>query len=515
MNELVFGKDPTQRIVSVEPGFGDKCVLFIQDENGNVNRKEVPMTHWILYKEHLSSKMKVLEGAQPWKYMIEYESYNKQKEILKACRTKDVKTFIIRDQKESFMIKSGVTMYKGMRYKEVAVLSFDLEHTYGIGDKLKRSGKLLLISNTYRDHKGDITKKLFAYDDYQSEGEMITAWCNWVRQIDPSIVTGHNTFGHDLKVLKFASTNHGVSLKLGRDNSAIRFDNWISKKRKDGSQAYDFNNAHIYGREIVDGFFLALNFDIGRNYESYALKAIIAHEKLERPNRVFYDASKITTNYQDPEEWKKIKDYCIDDSDDSLAVLDLMISPFFYATQSIPRSLQHVINSASGSQINGMMVRGYLQQGHSIAEASDAESFEGAISFAIPGLHKNVQRFDVASLYPSIIRQHKIYNKDKDPQVLFLKMVEYFTLERLENKRLGKTTGERYYKDLEQSQKIIINSMYGFMGAGRVNYNYPEGAAAVTRYGREILKTAILYITGKEFDLDSISNDEDDEDEVA
>lgn len=497
---LIFGKDPTQRVVSVEPGYGDKCALFIQEQDGTILKKEVPLTHWLIYKEQFSPKMISLEGNQPFKYLIEYDNKARFDEVVKASRAKGYQYYSCRDHKEAFMIRNGVTMYKGLKVKDVSILSFDLEHTYGIGDKLNKDGKLLLISNTYRSPQGNIVKKLFAYDEYPSEGAMIKAWCDFVQTVDPSIVVGHNLFGHDLKILRHASSKTGVKLLLGREGKEVRFEARSSSKRKDGSQSYDFFNAHIYGREIIDTFFLAINYDIGRKYESYRLKQMIKQEGLEKADRVHYDASQIIANHTNPEEWEKIKFYAIDDADDALALFDLMSAPFFYATQSIPRSFQAVNNSASGSQINGMMIRSYLQNNHSIAEACPAAPFEGAISFGVPGNHKNVLRWDVSSLYPSVIRQFRIYNRAKDPKALFLAMVNYFTDERLKYKRIGKETGDRYYKDLEQAQKIMINSMYGFMGAGRLNYNYPEGAAQVTRNGREILKTGILYLTGENFE---------------
>jgi DNA polymerase, archaea type len=501
MNELIFGKDTTQRVVSVEPGEGDTCTLFIQELDGSIARKEVPMSHWLLYTEQHSPKMKRLDGNQPYKWIMEYDSADKRDEILKHSRMKHLDLFQIRDPKEAFMVKNGVTMYKGLKVKDVSVLSFDLEHTFGIGDTLNKNGKLLLISNTYRNAFGQIVKELFSYDDYESEDQMLDQWCTWVRMLNPSIIVGHNIFGHDFKILQYAANRAKVSLALGRNKKQLTFDKRKSFKRKDGSQAYEYHNVHCYGREIIDTFFLALTFDVARNYESYGLKQIIKQEGLEKKDRVHYDASKIHEDYLNPVKWKQIKEYAKDDADDALSLFDLMIAPFFYATQSIPRSLQHVINSATGGQINSIMVRGYLQKGHSIAKADEAKPFQGALSYAEPGVHRNVLRFDVSGMYPSIIRQYEIYNKKKDPKGNFLKMMNYFTEERLVNKRLGKQTGDRYYKDLEQSQKILANSHYGFLGAGRVNYNYPDGADQVTEHGRAILKKAIQWATGKELEI--------------
>lgn len=499
MNDLIFGKDTTERVVSVEPGTGDTCVMFIQNADGSVSQKCVPLSHWLIYNEQHSPKMKRLDGDQHYKWLMEYDSESKREEILKHSREKRLDLFQIRDPKEAFMVKSGVTMYKGMKVRDVSVLSFDLEHTFGIGDTMKKDGKLLLISNTYRNSQGNTIRRLFSYDEYISEGEMLRAWVAWVFHMDPSILVGHNIFGHDFKVIQYAANRAMIKLQLGRNGSALKFDKRKSFKRKDGSQAYEYFNVQCYGREIIDTFFLALTFDVARNYESYGLKQIIKQEGLEKKDRTHYDASNIHKDYLDQVKWKQIKEYAKDDADDALALFDLMIAPFFYATQSIPRSLQHVINSATGGQINSIMVRGYLQDGHSIAKADEAEAYEGAISFGVPGIHRNVLRFDVASLYPSVIRSYKVFNRTKDPKALFLKMVNYFTEERLKNKQTAKDSGERYFKELEQSQKIMINSMYGFLGSNRVNYNYPEGAAEVTRRGREILKKAILWATGKEY----------------
>jgi DNA polymerase I len=492
MNELVYGKDQTKRIVAIEPG-DSTAELFIENEDGTIESKEVPNSHYILFADQLSPKFKRLAGNQPFRYLYETDTRAKWAEVLSASYKKGHDFHVLRDPKEALMVKDGYTYYKSMKVSDVSVLSFDIE-TNGLA--LNSDSRVLLISNTYRS-RGVVTRKLFSEDEYTSQVAMLAAWSDWVREVNPSIVLGHNIFGFDLPFLKHCSG--GTSLRLGRDGSPIKFADRGSQFRKDGSQSYDYTNALIYGREVIDTMFLAMKFDIARNYESYKLKSIVAHDKMERPGREHYDASKIRENWSDPLEREKIKRYAIDDADDALKLFDLMIPSLFYYTQSVPRSLQTIVNSATGSQINSLMVRAYLQQGHSIAKGSPAVEYEGAISFGVPGIHKNVLRWDVASLYPSVIREYKIHSPEKDPQQLFLKMVDFFTEERLKNKKLGKETGDRYYKDLEQSQKIAINSMYGFLGAGKLNYNYPEGAAEVTRHGRRILQQAIKFLSGKEY----------------
>lgn len=496
-NSLVYGKNNLDRIVSVEPGQGSTCEIFRELEDGTIESRNVPMSHYLLFAEQKSPKFKELAGNQHYKYLYETDSRAKYEEVLAGCYKNRYDFHVIRDAKEAFMVKDGYTYFKGMKVEDVSVMSVDLEHSFGVGSEPDPNGELFIIVTTFRK-KGVITKKMFSLDEYQDEAKMLEDFCLYVCEKDPSIVIGHNKLGHDLPILKFAASRAGIQLKMGRNGSSVKFATKASQFRKDGSQTYDYFNAWIYGREIVDTYFLAIKYDIARNYESYGLKAIIKHEGIEREGRVHYDASKIKQDWQDPEKRKQIKEYAIDDADDALKLFDLMIPSLFYYTQTIPRSFQQVINTASGSQLNSMMIRAYLQQGHSIAKGSEAVEYQGAISLAVPGIHKNVLRLDCVSMYPSIMKQYEIYNKHKDPQAIFLKLVEYFLSEKLRYGKLGVETGDGYYTNNERAFKILANSLYGFLGAPKLNYNFPEGAARVTEYGRNILKKAIKLVTGRD-----------------
>src|SRR5690606_9093767 len=242
----------------------------------------------------------------------------------------------------------------------VSVLSFDIETT---GLKHDKDAFLIIISNTIRKN-GKITKKMFCYDEYDSQGEMIEAWCEWVREVNPSVICGHNIFCYDIPYLQFIADRHGVELNLGRDGSKINYSPRERKFREDASMFIHYFAAFIYGREIVDTLFLAYKYDVAsRKYVNYGLKNIISQEGLEKEDRQHYDANTIRYNYKDPVEWVKIKKYAYDDADDSLALYDLMAPSLFYLTQSVPKPFQEIVCSATGSQVNSLMMRAYLQEG--------------------------------------------------------------------------------------------------------------------------------------------------------
>lgn len=499
---LIFGRNDIEGIVSLEVKDGI-AQLFIENENG-IKVKEIKNRYWILaprtYRE-LSGWFK-LKGNLHYQYGMQFNTRNEFLEAKSLLRGRDI--YSIYDDKESLMVKDGVTYFKNLKLTDVSVLSFDIETTtLDLNDK----AKVLLISNTFK--KGDrIEKKLFAYDDYETPGHMFVEWCNWVRSVDPSVITGHNIFAFDLMYIKHCADQLDVPLKLGRDGTEARWNDYISKKRKDQTQDLHYYRCFIYGREIIDTMFLAINYDIAtKKYESYGLKSIIKTEGLEKEDRTFYDASKIRFNYENPIEWDKIKTYCKDDSDDALALYFLMAPSSFLSCQMIPKSFQSVGYSATGSQINSMMVRSYLQDGHSIPQATLVSPFEGAISLGYSGVYSNCWKVDVSGLYPSIMIQYEVHDKVKDPNGNFTKIIYTLTEERLKNKKIAKETGNTYYKDLEQSQKILANSCYGFMGTQGLNFNFPEGAEFITRTGREILNKAIDWSKEKSFTLVNADTD--------
>ena len=499
MDKLIYGKSQINGIVGIESQDG-QVELFIQKEDGSIASEFRPSRYWILARSNIDDNMARLKGDLYYKYGAQFTS--REDFVEYRNRWKNLNTFSIWNAEESTMVKDGYCYFQGMKHKQISILSFDIE-TNGV--TMNKKSFVVLISNTYRDSFGNITRKMFCHDEYESQGEMINAWCNWVRTVNPSIICGHNIFGFDLPYLSHCSDN---GLDLGRDGSNVKFDNNESKFRKDGSQFIHYKKAHCYGRTFIDTMFLAIKYDVGRKYESYGLKAIIKHEKLEREDRQFYDAAKIKDTYKIPSEMEKIKAYAEHDADDALALYDLMSPPFFYMTQSIPKTFQEVMLGATGSQINAIMMRAYLQDAHSLPEADEAQDYEGAISIGEIGIYTACHKVDVASLYPSIMIQYEVFDEDKDPNKYFLQLVKTFTDLRLQYKKKAKE--DKYFDDLQGAYKIFINSCYGFLGTAGLLFNSPSAAAFITATGREVLQTSINWAKSKGYtivnaDTDSIT----------
>jgi DNA polymerase elongation subunit (family B) len=224
-------------------------------------------------------------------------------------------------------------------------------------------------------------------------------------------------------------------------------------------------------------------------------------------DREYYDAATIRDNWHDPIEREKIKRYCLHDGDDALNFFHIAMPAYFTLCQTIPRRLPELINRRTGGAINSMFTRAYLQVGHSLPKASEVGNFQGAISEGYAGIYRNVIKWDVASLYPSIMLLHRVSPTAKDPLGAFQKILQYLTEERLNNKKLAAETGEQSYKDLEQAQKIVINSFYGFLATKGLLFNSPDKAEFVTTAGRDILTMGLDWAKSKGYTLVNCDTD--------
>ena len=507
VDRLMFGKAEVDRIVSIEVA-DSSAYLFRELADGSVDTIEVPNRFWILSSSNPGDWHR-LKGEQYYRWGRQYESRAEFLEDRKNLKKWGYDIFSIYDPREALCVKDGYSYFRGMRIEEVSILSFDIEATSLDPDD--PDAKVLIIANTFR--RGEkIIRKMFCYDEYANEGDMISAWCAWARGVNPAIMCGHHINGYDLRYLRIRAQKFGGKLFLGRDASEAVFETWDSKFRKDQTQDLTYRKCRIYGREIVDTMFGAIKYDmVEKKYVSHALKKIVEQEGWEVPGRQHYEADKIRFNYKIPEEWTKIKKYAEFDADDSLTLFDKHTPSQFYLAQYVPKSFQLITESASGSMINSMMLRGYLQDEGSLPKADPIGVYQGAISFGIPGIYSNVFKVDVKSMYPSIMLHYDVFNVKKDPQKNLRAMLEYFLRMRLEYKKKAKETGDTYYKDLDNSAKIFINSTYGFYNAAGLNFNHTEGAAEVTRRGREILQQALVWASGKTYDEWYTSSEEEDD----
>ena len=185
-----------------------------------------------------------------------------------------------------------------------------------------------------------------------------------------------------------------------------------------------------------------------------------------------------------------------------------------------PRRFERVASAGTATGIlEPMLVRAYVQAGAALPCSNDPAFLEphagGGLHLFGIGVINNVVKADVASLYPSLIRTYGIGPKC-DALGVFVHVVDRLTAlrlahkeqaQRLEHKQAAQELsantnslehsaeadslkyGEHHA--LQAAMKLVINSAYGYLGAGRMALLADRAAAdEITRRGREILEHA-------------------------
>src|SRR5437762_8201976 len=180
------------------------------------------------------------------------------------------------------------------------------------------------------------------------------------------------------------------------------------------------------------------------------------------------------------------------------AVSELLSPSYFIQAQIFPYNYQDVIVRGNATRINGLFLREYFRQRHSIPELPLPQTFEGGYTdIFFTGVARNVWHCDVASLYPSIMLQFDCFPASDRLQIFrhLLTDLRKFRLEAEAKMRAAKDPGEqRHLEAFQNTCKILINSVYGYLGFGQGHFADFDAAARVTQIGRDLLKKMIDWL---------------------
>ena len=520
-NQILFGADPTEGIVAAELA-GRFIRLFIRDDNG-VRFKDDPFHPFILLTDPAlmagftgEVNFRELQGDGEYRFLAIFRDLRDclaardflAKRCGKTPSDPAAPYLYISDPVHQHLLISGKTLFKGIDFSSLRRLALDIETFCAEGFEFSNPERPedRIISIAVMDENG-YSEVLFGHD--MGEAEMLTRLSTIIRERDPDVIEGHNIFRFDLEYIRLRAARHGVKLLWGRDGSEPRVH---SSRFTIAERIIDYPRWDIYGRHIIDTFFLLQIYDISaREMESYGLKAAAIHFGLAAPDRVYLDGDKMSRTYsEDPDLLKK---YNLDDVRETLALSRLLSYPYILQTRMFPYSYQNCVIRGNATKINALFLREYLRRGAAIPKPSAGGSFEGGYNNVfVTGVDGPIVHCDVASLYPSLLLTYGL-TPARDSLGLFLPLLKQLREFRLAAKKHARTATDSasrdYYQALQQAFKVLINSFYGYLGTTIHNFSDTALAAEVTRLGRETIRSMLNWLELKgaqpvEVDTDGI-----------
>jgi DNA polymerase I len=521
-NEVLFGADPEEGIVAVEP-IGDNAMRLFTRKGGRVETKDQVFTPFLIIQDEALMKgfkrphrPERLSGTNEYRSLILLEGWEDcqrakahlQKRSGEPPSSPQAPYFYISDPVHQFLLLTGKTLFKGLDFKALHRLALDIETACAPGYEFSNPARPedRIISIALMDNQG-YSEVLFAKD--MEEEKILVSLGERISRLDPDVLEGHNVFNFDLDYILTRAKMHGITLGWGRDGSSpqVRRSRFTVAER-----IIDYSRMDIFGRHVVDTMFLLQYYDVtARELESYGLKSAAQHFGLAEEGRTYIEGKDIQWYYDhDPETLKK---YNTEDVRETLALSALIGYPFFLQARIFPYSYQNIFVRGNATKINALFLREYLRQRTSIPKPKGRTEFEGGYTDVfVTGVVQNVVHCDVASLYPSLMLAYEL-KPTGDILGAFpnlLKDLRAFRLDAKEQALKAKSPHERdYYQALQQTFKVLINSFYGYLGTELHHFSDPTIAAEVTRSGRETIREMLDWLrkegaTPVEIDTDGV-----------
>ncbi len=520
-NALLFGHDPTPRLLAFEQEGDDHVRVFARTEDGQVVSDPRPFRPFLLLAstEALTGwtggyDVEELHGDGVYRFLVLFHSWGDalkarahlQKVTGKTQTTPDAPFLFLNDPIQQYLMLSGQTHFLTLPFAGLRRMQLDIETYCAAGYEFPNAARaedritaIALADNTGWEHL--ISGKTLA------EPDMLKELVRIVQERDPDVLEGHNLFRFDLEYIAARAARHRVKLALGRGGGALR---GHPSRMQIAERAITYKKYEIVGRHIIDTWILAQHYDVtARELEGYGLKEIAKHFGIATDDRTYILPEKVSWYFDhDPDT---LFQYALDDVRETRALSEILSQSYFVQAQIFPVSYQNVPLRGNATKIDALLVREYLRQRRAIpAPEPPQEVLGGHTEIAYQGVAHRILHYDVTSLYPSVMLTFGYFPR-RDTLGIFPSLLRDLRAFRVQAKQLARTAGTEearaYYEALQSTFKILINSFYGYLAFSMGHFNDYQAANQVTAKGRELIQAVMAWLKDRGARLIEIDTD--------
>ena len=504
---MLFGADPTPRIVAIELGETGTVKVYRREKNGSTI-VEIEPFHPFIWADSdvvdLGIDAEKLKGDLKYGWVITVDSWKELVALRNGLKKANRDFFAFTDPVQHYLTATGRTLFKNLPFEalkrlQLEVISFD-------GGENDHIVSIALSDNSGWEELLVVDPKKVA----ESEHAALKRLTSLIKERDPDVIEGHNLFRFDLSYLVSRARKMKTKLDWGRSGGFLRS---RPSRLQIAEKTIDYPKFAIDGRHFVDTFLLAQFYDVGmRTLSGFERADVARHFGFCESEEISALTGKdLQRAYIDND--KRFRERALCAVREARAVADLLSPSYFIQAQIFPYNYQDVIVRGNATRINALFLREYFRQRHSIPEMPLARSFEGGYTdIFFTGVARNVWHCDIASLYPSIMLQFDCFPATDQLQIFrhLLTDLRTFRLEVKTQMRTAKELKEqRYFHALQNTFKILINSFYGYLGFAQGHFADFDAAARITQIGRDLLKKMIEWLKEKgaqviEVDTDGI-----------
>src|SRR6266480_3253532 len=517
-NTMLFGADPTPRIVAIELDETGTVKVYRRGKGASTVVDVEPFHPFVWCDSDvldLGIDAEKLEGDLKYGWRVTVDSWKELIALRNGLKKANRDYFAFTDPVQHYLTASGRTLFKELSFEELKriqleVLSFE-EPVAGVADAGPTDH---IMSIALSDNSG--WEELIVVDPKnveESERTALKHLTSLIKERDPDVIEGHNLFRFDLPYLVQRAKKTKTKLDWGRSGGFLRS---RPSRLQIAEKTIDYPKFTIEGRHFVDTFLLAQFYDVGmRTLSGFERVDVARHFGLcDSEELSALTGKQLQHAYIDNDESFRQRALCA--VRETRAVAELLSPSFFVQAQIFPYNYQDVIVRGNATRINALFLREYFRQRHSIPEMPMVRGFEGGYTdIFFTGVVRNVWHCDVASLYPSVMLQFDCFPQTDQLQIFrhLLTDLRTFRLEAKADMRAAEKSGDtaraHHFHAFQNTFKILINSFYGYLGFAQGHFADFDAAARVTQIGRDLLKKMIDWLAAQvakviEVDTDGI-----------
>jgi DNA polymerase I len=505
-NTLLFGADPTPRIVAIELGETGTVKVYRREKNGSTVADVEPFHPFVWADSDvvdLGIESEKLQSDLKYGWLITVDSWKELIALRNGLKNAGRDFFAFTDPVQHYLTATGRTLFKDLSSEELKriqleVLSFDA--VAGIGD----SGTGVadpgrddhIMSIALSDNSG--WEELIVVDPNnveESERNALKRLTALIKERDSDVIEGHDLFRVYLPLLVARAKKLKTKLDWGRSDGFLRS---RPSRLQIAEKTIDYPKFTVGGRHFVDTFLLAQFYDVGmRSLAGFERADVARHFDLCDSEQISALTGKeLQRAYLESSETFRRRALC--GVRETRALSDLLSPSYFIQAQIFPYNYQDVIVRGNATRINALFLREYSRQRHSIPELPMVRAFEGGYTdIFFTGVARDVWHCDIASLYPSVMLQFDCFPATDQLQIFrhLLTDLRTFRLETKAKMRAEKDPARQHHlQALQNTFKILLNSFYGYLGFAQGHFADFDAAARVTQIGRDLLKKMIEWL---------------------
>src|SRR3954449_471585 len=332
-NTLLFGADPTPRIVAIELGETGTVKVYRRETDGSTVTDVEPFHPFVWADSDvvdLGIETEKLRGNLKYGWLVTVDSWKELIALRNGLRNAGRDFFAFSDSIQHYLTATGRTLFKDLSFEELKRMQLEVlandDHVMSIALSDNTGWEELIVVDSSNVE--------------QSERDAIRRLTAVIKERDPDVIEGHDLFRVHLPLLVARAKKLKTKLDWGRSGGFLRS---RPSRLQIAEKTIDYPKFTIDGRHFVDTFLLARFYDVGmRSLAGFERTDVARHFDLCDRN----DISELTG--------KKLQHAYLSDSEvfrqralcgirETRGLSDLLSPSYFIQAQIFPYNYQDVI----------------------------------------------------------------------------------------------------------------------------------------------------------------------------